>query len=100
MGNFQGIGVEFQILEDTVHVMHVVAGGPSEKAGLQVGDRMLKVNDSIQVAAKKISSEEIRKLLRGPVDTKVLLQILRGNEKKNVTITRGVILFPRSMRCI
>jgi carboxyl-terminal processing protease len=91
MGNFQGIGVEFQILEDTVHVMHVVAGGPSEKAGLQVGDRMLKVNDSIQVAAKKISSEEIRKLLRGPMDTKVSLQILRGNEKKNVVITRGVI---------
>ncbi|MES2332189.1 MAG: S41 family peptidase [Bacteroidota bacterium] len=91
MGNFQGIGVEFQILEDTVNVMHVVEGGPSEKAGLQVGDRMLKVNDSIQVAGTKISSDEIRKLLRGPVDTKVKLQVLRGNEKKNVEITRDVI---------
>jgi carboxyl-terminal processing protease len=89
MGNFQGIGVEFQILEDTVHVMHVVEGGPSEKAGLQVGDRMLKVDDSIQVAGKKISSDAIRKLLRGPADTKVNLQVLRGNEKKNVTITQG-----------
>lgn len=91
MGNFQGIGVEFQILDDTVNVMHVMEGGPSEKAGLETGDKFLKVNDSIQIAGNNTSSEGIRKLLRGPVDTKVSVQVLRAGTKKEFTITRGVI---------
>ena len=46
IGNFQGIGVEFNIFEDTVHVLYVIPGGPSDKAGLQIGDKLLKVDDS------------------------------------------------------
>lgn len=46
-GNFEGIGVEFRILNDTVMVMHVIENGPSEKAGLHDGDRIVKVNDKI-----------------------------------------------------
>lgn len=91
MGNFQGIGVEFQILEDTVNVMHVVADGPSAKAGLMVGDKMLLVNDSIPIAGNKITSEKIRGLLRGPADTRVKVKILRGSATKDVVISRGVI---------
>lgn len=91
MGNFQGIGVEFQVLEDTVNIMHVIEGGPSEKAGLQVGDRMLKVDDSIPVAGVHISSDDIRKILRGPEATKVKLQVLRDGVKKDFIISRGVI---------
>lgn len=91
MGNFQGIGVEFQMLDDTVNVMHVMEGGPSEKAGLQTGDKFLKVNDSITIAGKNKMPDDIRKLLRGPMDTRVKVQLLRGNEKKDVVITRGVI---------
>jgi carboxyl-terminal processing protease len=91
MGNFQGIGVEFQMLDDTVHVLYVVPGGPSEKAGLQVGDRMLTVHDSISIAGRKLEPDDIRKYLRGMANTDMKLQVLRGNEKKNVLITRGVI---------
>lgn len=91
MGNFQGIGVEFQILEDTVNIMHVMEGGPSEKAGLKVGDRMLQVDDSIKVAGVHIGSDDIRKILRGPEGTNVKLQVLRDGLKKDFMIHRGVI---------
>ncbi len=91
MGNFQGIGVEFQMLDDTVNVMHVIDGGPSAKAGLEVGDKLLKVNDSVTIAGKKMGSEDIRKQLRGLAGTDVKIKILRGNTTKDVTITRGVI---------
>ncbi len=58
-GNFEGIGVEFQIFDDTVNVMNVLPGGPSDKAGLQVGDKFLKVGDST-VAGNGISNDRIR----------------------------------------
>jgi carboxyl-terminal processing protease len=90
-GNFQGIGVEFLILQDTVNIMHVIEGGPSETAGLKVGDRMLKVNDSVDVAGVQISSDKIRNLLRGPESTEVKLQVLRDGGKKDVVIKRGLI---------
>lgn len=88
-GNFQGIGVEFQIIRDTVHVVSVMAGGPSEKAGLQIGDQFLKVGDS--VVAGNIDSDRIRKLLRGPADSQVPVTVLRGNQKVKAVITRGNI---------
>lgn len=91
MGNFQGIGIEFQIFNDTVNVMNVVKEGPSEKAGIKVGDKLIKVNDSILIAGKQLKPDDIRKLLRGTRDTEVKLLVMRGDEKKNVLITRGVI---------
>ena len=91
MGNFQGIGVEFQLLDDTVNVIHVMEEGPSAKAGLLVGDKFLKVNDSLVIAGKKLTPEDIRKILRGPMKTDVKVQLLRENQKKEVVITRGVI---------
>ena len=91
MGNFQGIGIEFQIFSDTVNVMNVVKGGPSEKAGLSVGDKLIKVNDSVTIAGKKITPDGIRKLLRGAANTDVHIQILRGDQKKDMIVTRGVI---------
>jgi carboxyl-terminal processing protease len=91
MGNFQGIGIEFQIFNDTVNVMNVTKGGPSEKAGLLTGDKLIRVNDSILIAGRKLKPDDIRKLLRGPMDTEVKLEILRGAEKKNVKLARGVI---------
>ena len=93
MGNFEGIGVEFNIFYDTVHVLYVLPGGPSDKAGLQVADRILKVNDA-SIVGKKINSDEVKKLIRGPGDSKVTLTILRNNRPMNVTITRGTIPVP------
>lgn len=91
-GNFQGIGIEFQIFKDTVNVMNVVPGGPSEKAGLSVGDKFLKVGDSAVTGG--ISSEGIKKLLRGPGGSKVTTTILRGTRTMTVTIERGIIPLP------
>jgi carboxyl-terminal processing protease len=89
-GNFEGIGVEFQILDDTVNVTSVLANGPSAKAGLAVGDKFIKVNDSI-VAGNGISSDRIKKLLRGPGASTVTATIMRGNTSKAFTIARGSI---------
>lgn len=94
MGNFQGIGVEFQLFSDTVNVITVMKGGPSEKAGIQVGDRFIKVNDSIPIAGVKIKHDRVRSLLRGPADSKVQVTLLRGNSEKKITIQRGTIPVP------
>jgi carboxyl-terminal processing protease len=90
VGRFEGIGVEFNIFNDTVHVLNVLKDGPSDKAGVKVGDRFIRVGDSI-VAGVGISSERIRRLLRGPGGTKVTVNALRGAEQKQYTITRGFI---------
>jgi carboxyl-terminal processing protease len=95
-GNFEGIGVEFQIFDDTVNVVNVLAGGPSDKAGLQVGDKFLKVGDSV-VAGSGISNDKIRRLLRGPgasVVTVTLLRLTRPGQPLQVQITRGIIPLP------
>ena len=89
-GNFFGIGVEFGIIEDTINVMNVIPEGPSFKAGIQTGDKFLKVDDSM-VAGTKISSDKIKKLLRGSNGTKVIIDILRGSQRKTINIERGII---------
>ncbi|HEV8283303.1 MAG TPA: S41 family peptidase [Chitinophagaceae bacterium] len=92
-GAFEGIGVEFNIFYDTVHVLYVLPGGPSEKGGLKVADRILKVNDEI-IVGKTITSDHVKKLIRGPINTKVDLTILRNNQQMNVSILRGSIPVP------
>lgn len=89
-GNFEGIGVEYQIILDTVHVVSVLQAGPSDKAGLRVGDKFIRVGD-ITVAGTSITSEKIKKLLRGPGGSKINVVILRENTTQTVTITRGTI---------
>ncbi|PSL47695.1 carboxyl-terminal processing protease [Chitinophaga niastensis] len=89
-GNFEGIGVEFNITADTVNVISVLSGGPSETAGVQSGDKILKVNDSL-VAGNGITPEKIRKLLRGPAGSMVNATILRQQKKVQIPIKRGVI---------
>ena len=89
-GNFQGIGIEFNVLDDTLTVVNVLPGGPSEKAGLMVGDQLLKVGDSL-IVGKKIANERVRKLLKGPEGSQVTITILRDGHQKQVTITRGLI---------
>jgi carboxyl-terminal processing protease len=91
-GNFQGIGIEFQVFKDTVNVVNVVPGGPSEKAGLQVGDKFLKVGDTTVIG--KISTDRIKQLLRGPGGSSVTATILRNGQPQTVTITRGTIPLP------
>lgn len=91
-GNFDGIGVQFNIQKDTVYVIKTIAGGPSEKVGIHDGDRIVTVNDSL-IAGIKITNDKVMKLLRGPKGTKVKVGVLRKGEPNLVpfTITRDEI---------
>ena len=75
-GNFEGIGVQFQMIEDTLLVVQPVSNGPSEKVGILAGDRIVAVNDTA-IAGVKMSTEEIMSRLRGPKGTEVWLTIVR-----------------------
>lgn len=92
VGNFGGIGVQFYKFRDTVTVIKVVAGGPSEKAGIQDGDRIVKVNDSI-IAGRKMDTDKIMSMMRGEIGTEVQLTLLRRGEKESFVknIVRGTI---------
>jgi carboxyl-terminal processing protease len=89
-GNFKGIGVEFYILKDTLMITSVLKNGPSAEAGLQPGDKVLKVNDSSIVG---VSSEGIISKLRGLEGSSVKLSLLRTaeNRKLDLNVKRGVI---------
>ena len=75
-GNFEGIGVQFQMIEDTLLVIQPVSNGPSEKVGILAGDRIVAVNDSA-IAGVKMSTEDIMSRLRGPKDSEVKLTVVR-----------------------
>jgi carboxyl-terminal processing protease len=92
-GNFEGIGVEFNIFDDTVNVLYVLPDGPSDKAGLQVADRILKVNNQ-SIFGTTVTSDKVKDLVRGPLNSKVDLTVLRNNHPLIVTVTRGTIPVP------
>ena len=91
-GSFEGIGVQFNMLEDTLVIIQPVAKGPSEKVGIMAGDRIIMVNDTT-IAGVKMSREDIMHRLRGPKGSKVKLGIMRqGTEGLSYfTVTRGTI---------
>ena len=78
-GNFEGIGVQFNVLEDTLVVIQTISKGPSEKAGIMAGDRFITC-DGVTIAGVKMERDSIMRMLRGPKGTKVKLGVLRrGN---------------------
>ena len=91
-GSFSGIGIQFTILQDTIHVNSVIAGGPSEKVGLMAGDRIVEVDDSAFVG-KIVTNNEAMKKLKGPKGSEVKLGVFRQGEKEllHFTIVRGDI---------
>ena len=91
-GSFGGIGVQFTMQNDTVMVIQVIPGGPSEKVGLLPGDRIVTVDDSI-IAGKNISTTDVMKKLKGELGTEVKVGVLRRPNKNliNYNITRGSI---------
>ena len=91
-GSFSGIGIQFTIQNDTIHVNAVVQGGPSEKIGLMAGDRIVTVDDSLFVG-KKVTNERAMRTLKGPKGSQVKLGIKRTGEKDllHFNITRGDI---------
>ena len=89
-GSFEGIGVEFDVINDSLTVVSPISGGPSEKLGILAGDKIVKIDD---VSAVKITREDVPKKLRGPKGTKVKLSIVRMgmNELLEFTVTRDKI---------
>ena len=83
-GSFEGIGVQFNMVEDTLLVIQPVTGGPSEKVGIVAGDRIVSVNDTA-IAGVKMSKEDIMRRLRGPKGTKVMLGIVRRGIKDTLS---------------
>ena len=75
-GNFDGIGISFNMLTDTVYVMEVISGGPSQKVGLMPGDKIIYVNDSL-IAGKKMNTQDIISKLRGEKGTTAVVKVLR-----------------------
>jgi carboxyl-terminal processing protease len=92
MGNFDGIGVQFRIENDSVYIINTIQGGPSEKVGIRAGDRIVKVDDKL-VAGVEIDNREVMKLLKGHRGTKVNVSVHRRGISKllNFNITRDVI---------
>jgi carboxyl-terminal processing protease len=77
-GNFEGIGISFNILDDTIFVISPISGGPSEKVGIISGDRIVKV-DGNNVAGIGLTNEKVFELLRGKKGTKVTVTVMRRN---------------------
>ena len=91
-GSFSGIGIQFTIQDDTIHINSVIQGGPSEKVGLMAGDRIVSVDDSAFVG-KIVTNNEAMKRLKGKKGSKVKLGIFRQGEKDilQFTVVRGDI---------
>lgn len=91
-GEFSGIGIQFNMKQDTLYVIQTTPGGPSERVGILPGDRIIYVNDT-SIAGVKIKNSDIQKKLRGKKGTKVTVKVKRGNQKDLITfkITRDKI---------
>lgn len=91
-GEFSGVGIQFNMNQDTLYVLQTVAGGPSERVGILAGDRIITVNDTT-IAGVKMRNIDIQKRLRGPKGTRVTVQVKRPGVKELITfrITRDNI---------
>lgn len=90
LGKFEGIGIEYAIIRDTLTVQSVIPGGPSEKVGLKAGDKLNEVDGKV-VSGTGLTQTKVLKLLRGDKGTKVRIGVLRGGQKHEVVITRDKI---------
>ena len=92
LGSFDGIGVQFRLEKDTIAIVSVIKGGPSERVGILAGDRIIYVDDTL-VAGKKLTNEDVMRKLKGPKGTKVDVRVLRRDVEGllDFTITRAAI---------
>ena len=88
--NFEGIGIQFNVPNDTAIVLEVIPGGPAEKAGMQPGDRLLKVDDKV-IAGVKFPQDSMVRRMKGPSGTKVVVTVGRGRDVIPFEIIRGKI---------
>ena len=93
-GSFAGIGVQFNTLLDTVVVVRVIEGGPSERAGLKAGDRILSADTTSLLAKDSLTSDQVMKVLKGPEKSVVRLKVQRGKEIFEARVVRGLVPVP------
>ena len=91
-GSFFGVGIEFTIRKDTIHIQNVVSNGPSERAGLQAGDKIVEIDEKPFVG-KEVTTDEAMRRLKGDKDTQVKIGVVRGKDKsiRRYTVIRGEI---------
>lgn len=85
-GNFEGIGIEYNIFHDTLVVVSALSGGPSESVGLRSGDKIVKVNET-NIASVGLSNPDVQRYLKGPKGTEVKIEVIRKNVKEPITFT-------------
>jgi len=85
-GNFEGIGIEYNIFHDTLVVVSALSGGPSESVGLRSGDKIVKVNET-NIASVGLSIPDVQRYLKGPKGTEVKIEVIRKNVKEPITFT-------------
>ena len=91
-GSFFGVGIEFTLRKDTIHIQNVISNGPSERAGLQAGDKIVEI-DGEPFVGKEVTTEEAMHRLKGDKDTQVKIGVVRGKDKaiRRYTVIRGEI---------
>ena len=91
-GSFSGVGIEFTIRKDTIHVQNVIKNGPAARSGIKAGDKIVSV-DGKAFVGKIVTNQEAQRRLKGPKDTKVKIGVLRYGSKKVLyyTVTRGEV---------
>lgn len=92
--NMKGIGIEFQVFDDTVNVMGIVKAGPSEKAGIAVGDKFIAINDSILITGKYLKVDKLRSLLKGEAGSTVKIKIFREGKLLDKVVERAAFPVP------
>jgi carboxyl-terminal processing protease len=91
-GNFEGIGIEFALIDDTIYVLNPVPNGPAHQAGIQPGDKIIKIDDEDWLR-KDLNHDKVIERIRGPKNSKLKLAIKRDNQKEllEITVVRGEI---------
>ncbi len=89
-GSFYGIGIEFNVIEDTLNVVNVIKDGPAFKAGLLVGDKFIKAGDSV-IAGRKMDTDHLRQILKGNRGSDLPLDIVRADKRLSLTVSRDFV---------
>lgn len=93
-GRFTGIGVMYNVIDDTVSIIQLIANGPAKTAGIEVGDKIIAINDSVSLTKKNIAEDFIRSKMRGKEGSSVILNIIRDGIAKKITVKRASISVP------
>ena len=93
-GHFTGIGIMYNVIKDTINIIQLIKDGPAQKAGIEVGDKLLLANDSINLTKKNLTEEFIRNKMRGEVGSVLNLTLLRDGLTKKINIKRASIAIP------